>query len=130
MGLDGEFPEITIGDDTRAALRAAPRLPTPGTATTLAVVATDITLDKSGCRRLATMGHDGLARTVSPVHTIMDGDVIFGLSTAARPAPEPPGLFALQAAAADVVSRAMAHAVLAAETAGTWRSYREIAGLR
>lgn len=130
MGLPGEFPEITVGEAAREELRAAPKPPSVGTATTLAIVATDVTLDKAGCGRLATMGHDGLARAVSPVHTIMDGDVIFGLSTAARPAPEPLELFALQAAAADVVARAMAHAVLAAETVGTWRSYREVAGLR
>lgn len=127
-GLAGEFPAITVGEDARAALRAAPRAPVAGTATTLVVVATDATLDKAGCRRLATMGHDGLARSVSPIHTLMDGDVVFGLSTATRPAPEPPELFALQAAAADVVSRAMVHAVLAAETVGTWRGYRDVVG--
>ncbi len=130
MGLDGEFPSITVAAGALAELGAAPRTPAAGTATTLAVVATDVMLDKAGCGRLATMGHDGLARSVSPVHTIMDGDVIFGLSTATRPAPEPLELFALQSAAADVVSRAMAHAVLAAETIGPWRSYREVAGLR
>lgn len=126
MGLDGEFAPITVSPAALAELRAAPRAPVAGMATTLAVVVTDLTLDKAGCGRLATMGHDGLARSVSPVHTSMDGDVIFGLSTATRPAPEPPELFALQAAAADVVSRAMAHAVLAADTLGTWRSYRDV----
>lgn len=129
LGLPGEFPPISVSDDALAALRAAPGAPTPGTATTLAVVATDATLDKAGCGRLATMGHDGLARAVSPVHTLMDGDVIFGLSTAGRPAPEPVTLFAIQAAAADVVTRAVAHAVLAAGSTGGWRSYREVAGL-
>ncbi len=128
FGVAGEFPEITVGAAAREALRAAPRLPAPGTATTLAVVATDVTLDKAGCGRLATMGHDGLARAVSPVHTIMDGDAIFGLSTAGRPAPDPMALFALQAAAADVVARATAHAVLSARSVGTWRSYRDVVG--
>ncbi|WP_300017968.1 P1 family peptidase [Pseudonocardia sp.] len=126
MGLPGEFAPITVGETARAVLRAAPQAPSPGTATTLVVVATDITLDKAGCGRLATMGHDGLARAVSPVHTIMDGDVVFGLSTATRPPPEPPELFALQAAAADAVSRAVAHAVLAAGSVGGIRSYQEI----
>ena len=64
----------------------------------------------------------------------MDGDAVFGLSTAARPAPELAALVALQAAAADVVSRAVAHAMLAAETvttpARTWRSYRDVVGAR
>ena len=102
----------------------------PGTATTLAVVATDATLDKAGCGRLAAMGHDGLARAISPVHTVMDGDAVFGLSTATRPVPGLPELYAVQAAAADVVSRAVAHALLAATGAGAWRSYRDVVGLR
>jgi L-aminopeptidase/D-esterase-like protein len=76
------------------------------------------------------MGHDGLARALSPVHTAMDGDTVFGLSTAARPAPELPQLVALQATAADVVSRAVAHAVLAARTTGEWRGYADVVGLR
>ena len=132
LGLPGEFAPPPVDDRGRAALRAlvptsGPRL---GTATTLAVVATDATLDKAGCARLAAMGHDGLARALSPVHTVVDGDVVFGLATGAVPAPDLAALLALQAAAADVVSRAVVHAVLAAETvttaAGTWRSYRDV----
>ena len=118
---------------TRCAPRAPPPSPRLATATTLAVVATDLALDKAGCARLAAMGHDGLARSLSPVHTALDGDVVFGLSTAARPAPELAELVALQAAAADVVARAVVHALLAATTvtttAGTFRSYRETAAL-
>ena len=44
--------------------RVAWQPPMEGTADDLAVVATDATLDKAGCGRLATMGHDGLARAV------------------------------------------------------------------
>jgi L-aminopeptidase/D-esterase-like protein len=134
-GLPGEFPADPVGATGLEALRAAavPPPPAPGAATTLGVVATDVTLDKAGCARLAGMGHDGLARALFPVHTAADGDTVFGLSTATRPAPELPGLVALQAAAADVVSRAVAHALLAAQTvttpAGSWRGYREVAEL-
>jgi L-aminopeptidase/D-esterase-like protein len=114
----GEAPEVTAAG--RAALRAVPRpAPALGRATTLAVVATDAALDKAGCRRLATMGHDGLARALSPVHTVLDGDVVFGLATGARPAPDVPGLLALHAAAADVVTRAVARGVLAARSTTT-----------
>lgn len=127
-GLPGEFPEIAVDEAARAVLRQPPRPPAPGTATTLVVVATDVALDKAGCRRLATMAHDGLARAISPVHTIMDGDVVFGLSTTTRPAPGPQELFAVQAAAADVVSRATVHAVLAAGSVGGWRGYRDVVG--
>jgi L-aminopeptidase/D-esterase-like protein len=65
------------------------------------------------------MGHDGLARAITPVHTALDGDAVFGLSTAARPAPELAELVALQAAAADVVTRAIGHAMLAARSVST-----------
>jgi L-aminopeptidase/D-esterase-like protein len=133
-GLPGEFPAVEVGPAALEQLRAAPRPPGLGTATTLAVVATDVTLDKAGCARLATMGHDGLARAIAPAHTATDGDAVFGLSTAARPALDLAGLVALHAAAADVVSRAIAHGILAAETVttpvGTWRSYRDVVGLR
>jgi L-aminopeptidase/D-esterase-like protein len=132
-GLAGEFPSVEVDDAALDELRAAPRPPALGTATTLAVVATDVTLDKAGCGRLATMGHDGLARAVAPAHTATDGDAVFALSTTARPTPDLAGLVALHTAAADVVSRAIVHALLAAEgvttPSRTWRSYREIVGL-
>ena len=131
-GLPGEFAPPPVDDAAREALRvlARPAPPRLGTATTLVVVATDATLDKAGCGRLAVMGHVGLARSLSPVHTVVDGDTVFGLSTAGRPAPDLAGLLALQAAAAEVVSRSVVHAVLAAETvttaAATFRAYRDV----
>ena len=87
-----------------------------GMATTLAVVATDATLDKAGCATLARISHDGFARALSPVHTAFDGDTIFALATRARPALDPFALVALQTEAARCVSRAIAHAMLAATT--------------
>ena len=86
-----------------------------GTATTLAVVATDATLDKAGCAKLAGVAHDGFARALSPVHTAFDGDTVFALSTKAEAAPTPVELATLQTAAADCVARAVARALLAAE---------------
>ncbi|MCU1663136.1 MAG: peptidase DmpA [Pseudonocardia sp.] len=132
-GLPGEFSDVAVDGAGLAALRAVAASPSqaPGDVTTLAVVATDITMDKSGCAALAGMGHDGLARALAPVPTATDGRTVFGLSTAVRPAPEPLELFTVQAVAADVVSRAVAHALLAAGTVttagGTWRSYAETA---
>lgn len=52
-----------------------------GTATTIGVVATDAVLDKMGANKVAQMAHDGLARTINPVHTTADGDTIFALAT-------------------------------------------------
>jgi L-aminopeptidase/D-esterase-like protein len=127
FGLDGEFGELPRPDPAalRAAAAGARDGLRAGTATTLAVLATDLTLDPAGCGRLATVGHDGYARAIVPVHTVFDGDTVFALSTATRPAPDPAGLFALHAAAADVVARAVVHAMLAATSARGWTSYRE-----
>lgn len=85
-----------------------------GTATTLAVVATDARLDKAGCSKLAGVAHDGFARALSPVHTAFDGDTVFALSTPGEVTPTPFDVVELQTAAADCVSRAIARAVLAA----------------
>jgi L-aminopeptidase/D-esterase-like protein len=128
-GLPGEFADVAVTAAGLDALRAAavPRPPEPGTATTLAVVATDLTLDKAGCARLATMGHDGMARAIAPAHTVLDGDTVFALATGARPAAELPELVALQAAAADVVSRAIAHALLAARSVAGYPAYLDLA---
>lgn len=53
----------------------------PGQNTTIGVVATNAALSKAEVNRVALMAHDGLARSVSPVHTMFDGDTIFVLST-------------------------------------------------
>ena len=85
-----------------------------GTATTLAVVATDVTVTKAGCQKLAGVAHDGFARALSPVHTAYDGDTTFALATSARPAVTGIDEVELQTAAADCVSLAIVRAVLAA----------------
>ena len=83
-----------------------------GTATTLAVVATDATLTKAGCQKLAGVAHDGFARALSPVHTAYDGDTVFTLATGARPEVAGVDEVELQTAAADCVSLAIVRAVL------------------
>ena len=63
--------------------------------TTIAVVATDAALSTAGCRRVAIAAHDGLARTIRPCHTPLDGDTVFALATGAvevPPDPETPGV--------------------------------------
>ncbi|NNU79270.1 P1 family peptidase [Halovulum dunhuangense] len=80
-------------------------------ATTIAIVATDATLDKAGCARLAVAAHDGLARAIAPSHTQMDGDLVFALSTGARPMPDPTETLLLGHAAAITLARAVARAI-------------------
>jgi L-aminopeptidase/D-esterase-like protein len=100
--------------------------PAPRENTTLAVVATDAILAPTEARRLAVMAQDGLARAIRPVHTPFDGDVVFALATGRRPLSEPAGLTLarLGALAADVLARAVARGVHAAEGwpgAPAWR---------
>lgn len=57
-----------------------------GENTTLAIVATDARLTKSETTKIARMAHDGLARSIQPVHTTVDGDAIFAVSAGEREA--------------------------------------------
>ena len=52
-----------------------------GTATTIGVIATDAVLTKAQAQKVAQMAHDGLARSINPIHTMFDGDTIFALGT-------------------------------------------------
>jgi L-aminopeptidase/D-esterase-like protein len=69
--------------DSQATLLAGGRStrPLPGTNTTIGVVACNMRLNKAQAKRLAMSAHDGLARTIRPVHTSLDGDTVFALAT-------------------------------------------------
>jgi L-aminopeptidase/D-esterase-like protein len=85
--------------------------------TTLVVVATDAILNKAQAKRLAVMAQSGLSRAIYPVHTPLDGDVVFAAATGRRPlGDEVYGLAGLGALAAHVVARAIARGVFAATT--------------
>jgi L-aminopeptidase/D-esterase-like protein len=99
-----------------------------GANTTIAVVATDLALDKPGCRRLAIMAQDGIARAIRPAHTPFDGDIVFALSTGTGPSAAAADLLRLGNAAADCLARAVMRAVLAAEPLGGVPSWRELWG--
>ena len=58
-----------------------------GQSTTIGVVATNATLDKCGCLRVAEAAHDGLARVLDPAHTTVDGDAVVAAATGAVAAP-------------------------------------------
>jgi len=86
--------------------------PPPATATTIGMVATDATLTKAECKRLAIMANDGLAKALRPVHAPNDGDTVFAVSTGrAGPAGEAPLLTELGTVAADCLARAVARGV-------------------
>ncbi len=82
--------------------------------TTLVVVATNAKLDKVGANRLAHVAHNGMARTIRPVNTLSDGDLVFALSLGNASA----SLDALGVAATEAVSEAILRAVRLAPTLG------------
>jgi L-aminopeptidase/D-esterase-like protein len=100
-------------DSRRALLRGeGPKPILAGTNTTIGVIATDAVITKAQASRLATVGHDGLARTINPVHTMSDGDVLFALGTGASG--KTPGMMVLGTMAAEAVALAVVRAVRAA----------------
>ena len=112
----------------RAPATMAPPLgrPAPGANTTLAVVATNLRLDKAAARRIAIMAHDGLARAIRPSHTPFDGDCVFALATGSlEPQAAGPEFVARAGAlAADCLARATARGVFEAEPLGGFPAYR------
>ena len=83
--------------------------------TTIAIIATDAALTKAEAKRLAIAAHDGFARAIWPVHTPLDGDLVFAASTGQHNLPRDAGAIAeLGAAAASTMARAVARAVHAA----------------
>lgn len=83
-----------------------------GTATTIGVVATDAVLTKAQAQKIAQMAHDGLARSINPIHTMSDGDTIFALGTGKAGKTGNPNL--LGALAAEVMAVAVVRAARAA----------------
>lgn len=109
---------LGLFDAPRALLRGElPHALLPGTNTTIGVVATDAILDKAQAQRLALAAHDGLARSISPAHTQLDGDTLFALATGASGKRAHPLLLA--ALAAEATARATLRAVQAAQSITT-----------
>ena len=107
-----------LRDTRRALLRGQPPQPLlAGTNTTIGVVATDAILTKAQAHRLAIAAHDGLARSINPVHTMSDGDTLFSLGTGR--AGNSLGMMPLAPMAAEATARATVRAVQAARSVTT-----------
>jgi L-aminopeptidase/D-esterase-like protein len=82
--------------------------------TVIGVVATNARLTKAQATKVAQMAQDGLARSVRPAHTMLDGDTIFALSTGTKKA----DVSTVGAFAAEVMAEAIVRAVRTAKSAG------------
>ncbi|MCC6499152.1 MAG: P1 family peptidase [Anaerolineales bacterium] len=82
--------------------------------TVIGVVATNASLTKAQATKVAQMAHDGLARTIRPAHTLLDGDTLFALSTGTKKA----DVSAIGAFAAEALAEAIVRGARAAKSAG------------
>ncbi|TDU84371.1 putative pantetheine hydrolase [Kribbella voronezhensis] len=133
FAVDNEFGRLQTPTEPPP---EGPAGPLPGMNTVIAVIATDVPLDKAAAKRMAMVAHDGLARAIDPIHTLVDGDAIFAVSTTIGiprlSVTDPAALIQLEtvfAAGAQALARAIVHGVLAAESvdtpAGRLPSYRD-----
>ena len=102
--------------DTQSAFLKGERgnRPLPGTNTTIGVVATNAMLSKAQAKRLAMSAHDGLARSIRPAHTTLDGDTLFALATGTETST--PDLMLLTVMAAEATALATVDAISKALT--------------
>ena len=94
--------------------------------TTLVAVATNATLSRVEATKLAQQAQLGLARTIRPVHTTLDGDVIFVLATGRTEG----DLNALGVVAADAVAQAVVRAIKTATPLGRIPSFADISPMK
>ena len=90
--------------------------------TTIGVIATNAKLTKAGATKVAIMSQDGYARTISPAHTMFDGDTIFCMATGEIEA----GVNVVGAIAAEVMARAIVKAIKNTESLFKLKSYKDL----
>ncbi|TRO46887.1 peptidase S58 family protein [Candidatus Bathyarchaeota archaeon] len=133
LELGGEFGALRRDLPARYVPRPV-RRQSQGQHTTIGVIATDAELDKPQATKVAQRAHVGLARAIDPAHTMFDGDTLFAVATGREGLPGDGSsdgkdgdraLSLIGVSAADVVARAVVHAILAAETVGSYTCYRD-----
>ncbi|MBI4736712.1 MAG: P1 family peptidase [candidate division NC10 bacterium] len=124
-----ETPESLRLVDTAAAMRCGVvRRGYDAENTTLAVVATNARLTKVQATKMAQMAHQGMVRTIAPVHTTLDGDLVIALATGPAEGGIEADLNAVGLAAADAVADAILRAVKTATPLGGLPAWADIQG--
>lgn len=105
-------------DSTRILLEQPERTLFAGTNTTLAVVAVNVPFNKTQLTKIARMAHDGLARAIRPVHTMVDGDTVFAVSVPQEETAPSLDITVAGTAAAEVLAEAVVRGVTSAGSLG------------
>ena len=90
--------------------------------TTIGVVATNGIFTKAEANKLASMSHNGYARSIRPAHTIFDGDTIFTMATGKVEA----DINVVGFLAARAMEKAVVNAIKSANSAYGFKAYRDI----
>ena len=93
------------------------------TNTTIGIIATNGILNKPMANKLASMGHDGYARAIKPVHTMSDGDTVFAMATNKVKVENFDLVLAL---AADAMELAIHDAIEASDSVNGYMSYKDM----
>ncbi len=93
--------------------------------TTIGVIATNAYLRKAEANKVAQMAQNGFAKSINPVHTMLDGDTVFAMSTGKVKA----DINLVGTLSADIMSKAIVNAVKSAESYKhiiCWKDLKEI----
>lgn len=90
--------------------------------TTIGVIATNAILTKAEANKISEMAHNGFARSINPIHTMVDGDTIFTMGTGEIKA----DISLIGTLAAEAMSKAIINGVFFAEGAHGLKAYKEI----
>lgn len=90
--------------------------------TTIGVIATNATLTKAQANKISQMAHNGFARTIDPVHTMVDGDTIFTMATNKLEA----DINLIGTLAAEAMGKAVVNGILSAESVDEIKAYSDI----
>jgi L-aminopeptidase/D-esterase-like protein len=121
--VGGGFDRMTAPNVTRVAQSSEMN-------TTLVLVATDAELNKPQLTKIAQMVHDGLARAIRPVHTMLDGDTVFAVSVGwskRKKLNMPPAeaVDRIGTVASDILIKAIINGLNSAESVTGFPSYRD-----
>ncbi len=90
--------------------------------TTIGVIATNAKLSKSQASKISEMAHNGYARSINPVHTLLDGDTIFTMGTNKIES----DINLIGSLAAEVMSRAIVNGIKSADSYKGFKAYKDI----
>lgn len=90
--------------------------------TTIGVIGTNAILTKAEANKVSQMAQNGLARSINPVHSMMDGDTVFTMATNVVKS----DVNIIGTLAAEVMSRAISNGIKSAESINGLFAYSDI----